>query len=134
MSHRKLRSGAAALGLAVLLASPAPARAGRTAEALLGTGCALLNLGYGPLKMTYALVGGLVGGIAFAVSAGDPAVAAPILDAALRGDYVVAPAHLRGRRELEFIGRSEEQRRARERAHQRERRPAGDEADGENEW
>lgn len=120
MSHatlRTLRSGTAAGAVALALAmAPAPAHAGRTSEALLGTSCALLNLVYGPAKLTYAMVGGLVGGLAYAFSAGDAEVAGPILDSALRGDYALSPEHLQGRRELEFIGRSEEHRRAREAA------------------
>jgi hypothetical protein len=113
VSHGRLASTTAALTAAVLLTAAAPAHAGRGREALVGSSCALLNLVYGPAKLTYALLGGLVGGIAFAVSAGDREVAEPILDASLRGDYAISPDHLTGRRELEFFGRSEAQRRAR---------------------
>ena len=65
----------------------------------------LVNFVYMPAKLTYALAGLVVTGAAYALSGGDRDVAGPILDAALRGDYVVTPDHLRGREDLEFIGR-----------------------------
>ena len=53
-------------------------------------------------------------GLAWALSAGDMEVAEPIWNAAMRGDYVIEPDHLRDRKPLEFIGRSPAQRRAME--------------------
>jgi hypothetical protein len=96
-----------ALGLAAWLAlAPAPARAESLArEAGLGASAALLNLLYGPGKLVYAALGSLVAGGAWLFSAGDADVAGPVLTAALRGDYVVTPEHLRGEKELEFFGR-----------------------------
>ncbi len=93
---------AAALAVAV----PPAARAESTwSEAGISAGAVLVNFVYMPAKLTYALAGLLVTGAAYALSAGDRDVAGPILDAALRGDYVVTPDHLRGRDDLEFIGR-----------------------------
>ena len=65
----------------------------------------LCTLVYSPLKLAYAASGLLVGGMAWAWSFGSRRVTRPIFTAALRGDYVVTPAHLTGRRRLVFIGR-----------------------------
>jgi hypothetical protein len=105
---------AAALA-AALVASAAPARAdedGMAAEAGLGLASAFLSLLYAPVKMMYALGGTLVGGAAFALSGGDHEVADPILQAAVRGDYVITPKHLTGEEEWEFVGRSPQSRQA----------------------
>ena len=45
-----------------------------------------------------------------ACSAGDNDVAKTVTTPAVRGDYVVTPEHLRGKRPLEFIGRDPEYR------------------------
>jgi hypothetical protein len=74
-------------------------------EAGLGASAAFLNLLYGPAKLLYAGLGGIVAGGAWLFSAGDAEVAGPILTAALRGDYVVTPDHLGGGSWPEFVGR-----------------------------
>jgi len=78
-------------------------------EAGLGAVSAVTSLVYGPVKLGYALGGGLVAGMAWAASGGDAAVAKPILDASLRGDYVITPDILRGERSVQFVGRPPEQ-------------------------
>jgi hypothetical protein len=112
---KRNRSLCAALVAAALLAGAAPARAEQdsmAAEAGLGVASALVSLVYGPAKMMYALGGTLVGGLAFLLSGGNHDVADPILQASVRGDYVVTPRHLTGDEEWEFIGRSPESRKA----------------------
>ncbi len=94
--------GVTSLGLA-----PATASAESTSgEGLVGAGSALATLVYGPAKMLYAAGGSLVAGLAWVHSGGDNEVVKPILDASLRGDYVITPSHLRGERTIEFVGRS----------------------------
>ena len=66
---------------------------------------ALTSLIYAPVKIAYAIGGGIIGGFAWLLSAGDHQVMYAVITPAVRGDYVVTPAHLRGERELEFIGR-----------------------------
>jgi len=114
---QRVRLAAILVVLCVQLATPAPVAA-RSAggEAALGSVCALGNLVYGPVKMVYALFGGLVGGVAYALSGGDGAVSMPILNASLRGDYMITPEHLTRQEDLEFIGRDPEHRRALEEA------------------
>lgn len=98
-----------ALALAAVLAlAPPAARAEEDSlayEGVIGVGAAVCTLVYGPLKLAYAAGGLVVSGLAWLWSAGDTGVAGPIFAASLGGDYVVTPAHLEGRRPLEFVGR-----------------------------
>jgi hypothetical protein len=107
---RRVVRGLLALGAAAwIAAAPVGARAEESGsmrnEAGLGAAAAACSLFYGPAKLVYAGLGSLVAGMAWVLSAGDTAVAGPVLNASLRGDYVVTPSHLRGDRELVFIGR-----------------------------
>ncbi len=100
---------------ALLFASAAHAEGERVgSEAGMGAASAGLSLLYGPAKLIYAGGGGLVAGMAYVVSGGDKQVSKPILDAAMRGDYVVTPEHLNGTRQIEFVGRNPEARELRE--------------------
>lgn len=63
------------------------------------------NLFYIPAKTVYAVSGGLVAGVAYAFSGGDADVVGPIVNASLRGDYVILPAHIRGQDKVDFVGR-----------------------------
>jgi hypothetical protein len=104
-----LGRGLVALGLAGALLAPVGARAESAGREFgIGATCALGNLFYGPVKLLYASGGGLIAGAAWLFSGGDGEVAGPILDASVRGDYVIMPDHLRGQRDLEFVGRNPE--------------------------
>ena len=87
--------------------SPATALAqeSKAETAGYGIGSALCSLVYAPFKIVYALGGSIIGGFAWIFSAGDSDVAGAVISPAVRGDYVVTPAHLRGDEPLEFIGR-----------------------------
>ncbi|HYB13023.1 MAG TPA: hypothetical protein VEG67_06105 [Myxococcota bacterium] len=102
-----IRSFAAALGLAsCLMFAGAPARAsGAGTNAGLQVGAFFTTLLYGPVKVCYAVVGSVVSGLAWGVTAGSSEVAWPIFVSAAYGDYVVTPDHLTGQRPLEFVGR-----------------------------
>lgn len=67
-------------------------------------GSVLSTLAYAPLKAGYAAMGSLFGGIGWALSGGDPGIVDSVITPAVRGDYVVTPAHLRGERRLDFVG------------------------------
>ena len=101
------RFGALALGLTLLL-GPASARAdddeSTAYSGLAGIGAVLSTLVYAPLKVAYAVGGTAISGLAYVWTVGDTAVAGPIFFSAIRGDYVVHPEHLEGRRDLEFVG------------------------------
>jgi hypothetical protein len=105
----------AAVALVALLAA-APAQAAEerlTAEeskematgAGVGAAAGLSSVVYAPAKVVYALGGSVVAGLAYVLSGGDEEVAKPILDASVRGDYVVTPDHIQGKRPLDFVGR-----------------------------
>jgi hypothetical protein len=99
----------AALILAVA-AAPTAALAeqdsGLSNEAGIGALSALSTLLYGPVKLTYATLGLMIGGAAWGLSGGDPQVLDSVVTAAVRGDYVVTPEHIRMERGLEFYGRA----------------------------
>jgi hypothetical protein len=107
------RAGAIALGLAVALgASPAWSEEIVSQEAKetashggKGVAAGLSSVVYAPVKVAYAAGGSIVAGLAWVLSGGDSEVAKPIIDASVRGDYVVTPEHLTGERTLEFVGR-----------------------------
>jgi hypothetical protein len=74
-------------------------------EGGIGAVAALSTLIYGPVKLTYATLGLLIGGAAWGLSGGDQQVLEAVVTPALRGDYVVTPEHIRMERGLEFYGR-----------------------------
>jgi hypothetical protein len=76
----------------------------------LGWGMAAVgtNIGYMPAKILYALGGGLVGLLAWGVTAGNDDVALGVLQPALGGSWVVTPEMLRGEQPIMFIGPSYE--------------------------
>lgn len=106
--HRSLRRVLPALivavgiGFAPLQASAETA--GPVTNFAYGAGSAIATLFYGPAKVLYAVGGSVIAGCAYLFSGGDGSVASPIIDAAMRGDYVISPDVLRGERELHFIG------------------------------
>jgi hypothetical protein len=74
-------------------------------EGGIGAVAALSTLIYGPVKLTYAVLGLLIGGSAWGLSGGDQQVLEAVVTPAVRGDYVVTPQHIRMERSLEFYGR-----------------------------
>ena len=96
------------LAAAAIALSPATALAGDRdnigVDLGLGVASALCSIVYAPVKIVYATGGLIVGGFGWALSGGDSEVASAIVDPAVRGDYVVTPAVLKGDRPLEFYG------------------------------
>lgn len=92
----------------MLALGPARARAedddSTAYSGLAGIGAVLSTVVYAPLKIGYAVGGTVIGGLAYVWTIGDTAVAGPIFFSAIRGDYVVLPEHLEGRRDLDFVG------------------------------
>ncbi len=100
-------------GLAAVAIALAPGVAVAESDAAtigtdLGLGVASMfsSLLYGPVKVVYATGGCIVGGFAWMFSGGDNETALTVITPAVRGDYVVTPAVLRGERSLEFYGRA----------------------------
>jgi len=69
-----------------------------------GTASVGTNLGYIPAKLLYALGGGLVGLLAWGVTAGDDEVAKGILGPSFGGTWAVTPDMLRGKEPIMFNG------------------------------
>ena len=101
-------TGALLACIFVIGLNPADARAQQAttaAEAGMGMLASLSTLVYGPVKIVYATGGLIFGGFAWVLSGGNHDVMNAVFTPSVRGDYVVTPAHLRGEKPLEFIGR-----------------------------
>jgi hypothetical protein len=100
----------ALLGVLILAMAAAPTAAWADMgsdtpnEGGIGALSALGTLIYGPVKLTYATLGLIIGGAAWGLSGGDQQVLESVVTPALRGDYVVTPQHIRMERSLEFYG------------------------------
>jgi hypothetical protein len=75
-----------------------------TEELGYGMGAALASVFYIPMKVTYAGLGLLTGGLGFVLSGGRADVANNIIYPAVRGNYVVTPSHLKGTEPIYFVG------------------------------
>jgi hypothetical protein len=129
MKNRSLKLATVAIGLAVILAMPAgplteyasaqtqPAGAATPTQvpqpqdnsvnwpgAGYGAGALVVNLVYIPLKMVYAILGGIVGGGTYLVTAGNEQAANTVWRSALGGDYVITPQMLAGQQPINFSG------------------------------
>jgi hypothetical protein len=69
-----------------------------------GAGALLCNVFYIPAKLVYALLGGIVGGGTFLITAGNQQAANTVWRSALGGDYVVTPQMLAGQQPINFSG------------------------------
>src|SRR5271156_1052190 len=69
-----------------------------------GAGALLCNLLYIPAKLTYALLGGIVGGGTYLVTAGNSQAANTVWRSSFGGDYVVTPQMLAGQQPINFSG------------------------------
>jgi hypothetical protein len=96
----------AVLAVSVVCTPPtAIAAEGQGGKAALEATSWLLTVPYGAFKAAYAIGGGIVGGIAWAVTGGNKEVADSIWTPAVTGDYIVRPENLSGERPLHFIGK-----------------------------
>jgi hypothetical protein len=86
--------------------SMAPSVSAESTVSVAGTGAGAFfaTLLYTPAKMIYAIIGGLIGSAAYGLSGGDEVAASRIWTPALRGTYVLTPAHLRGEEPIRFAG------------------------------
>jgi len=135
MSMRRTGSLLIAMGLAAMVAIPAGALAQATGAAPetqsqpaaaptaqiaqppeggvnwggagYGAATVLADVVYVPIKVLYALLGGIVGGGAYALTAGNAQVADTIWRSALGGDYVLTPAMIQGKEPINFSGPTE---------------------------
>jgi hypothetical protein len=59
---------------------------------------------YLPLKLAFAIGGGVVGGLAYAFSGGNEQAAKSIWTTSIYGTYIITPDHLEGNRPIRFLG------------------------------
>ena len=121
MRKRSFRFAMIAVGLGVMLAMPAeyaaaqsqppttqvpqpPANDVNWPGAGYGVGALLCNVLYIPAKLTYAVLGGVVGGGTYLVTAGNQQAANTVWRSSLGGDYVVTPQMLAGQQPINFSG------------------------------
>ena len=76
----------------------------RSKEAALQAASWVLTLPYGAAKVAYAIGGGVVGGLAWAMTGGKTEVAKSVWIPSMTGDYIVQPQHLTRQRPLRFMG------------------------------
>jgi len=74
------------------------------AEIGLGASSFVLSIPYGAAKVSTAIVGGVVGGLAYVLSGFDERVADSVWYTTIGGDYVITPDHLTGKKALRFNG------------------------------
>lgn len=89
-----------------LVLAPASAWAGYLSEAGLGSASMFSTLIYGPVKLTWAILGGTIGGLGYLFSAGSLDVAKKIWIPSLGGNYVITPEMLTGEQSIHFFGSS----------------------------
>ena len=65
-----------------------------------------LTVLYAPFKVVYAGLGGLMGGLAYLLTAGNEYTAQTVWDASLEGTYWLTPDHLQGNEAIHFKGES----------------------------
>jgi hypothetical protein len=70
----------------------------------LQVGSGVLSILYTPFKVVYAGLGGLMGGLAYLLTAGNEHTAQSVWDASLRGTYWLTPDHLQGNEAIQFKG------------------------------
>ncbi len=68
-----------------------------------GVGSVFANTVYSPLKITYAGLGLLTGGLGYVLSGGRRDVAIAIIYPAVRGSYIITPTQLKGQKPVIFM-------------------------------
>ena len=63
-----------------------------------------LSLLYTPCKLAYAVLGGIFGGFAYVITAGNEVVAHTVWNASLQGTYWLSPEHVSGEAPIFFQG------------------------------
>src|SRR5262245_12452107 len=95
------------LGVAALvlgLGMVRPAHAGFAEDAGWGSLTVLANVVYMPVKVVYSALGGVTGGLAYALTGGDMDTAKNVWVTAMGGTYVLTPNMLRGEDAVAFSG------------------------------
>jgi hypothetical protein len=95
----------AVVALVAALASPRAARADENGHsAIVWVGTVATNLFYIPVKTVHAGLGGLVGGLSWLVTGGNPNAANAVFDHTMYASWYVSPEMLEGKEDLYFFG------------------------------
>ncbi len=70
----------------------------------IGVVTVLANLVYMPVKVTYGVLGGVTGSLAYVLSGANREVAEGVWVPSLGGDYVLTTSHMTGREAVHFNG------------------------------
>lgn len=99
---------AAVAALVAALAAPASGLAEDTEKAKqdagIGLATAMANIFYIPAKLTYAALGGITGGLTYALTLGNTEAAEKVWVTSGGGDYVLSTEHVSGQRKVHFTG------------------------------
>lgn len=111
MRKRTTRIGLPAAAVAAALWLWAPAARAESSEGAqagsdfgIGVVTVLGNIGYMPVKVCYALLGGVTGSLAYALTGGDREVAEDIWGPSMGGDYVLTTDMMSGEEQVRFSG------------------------------
>lgn len=79
-------------------------------QILAGSTCIVVGVPYTAFKLAFAGLGAVAGGLVYAASGGSEEPAQTVWDASLGGTYIITPEHVRGKREVHFIGETFDER------------------------
>lgn len=85
-------------------ASNVPASDASPSGVGIQAGSALATIIYFPLKLAFAIGGGVVGGLAYGFSGGSEQTAKNIWIPSMYGTYIITPDHLKGDKPIRFLG------------------------------
>ena len=77
---------------------------GNASNAGMQVAAGLSNFVYLPLKLAFAIGGGIVGGLTYLFSGLNEKAAMPVWETSLYGTYIITPDHLQGNRPIRFLG------------------------------
>jgi len=84
--------------------SNASTEGGTPSSAGMQVAAGLSTLVYLPLKLAFAIGGGIVGGLTYAFTGGNEQAAKSVWNTSLYGTYLITPDHLQGNRPIRFLG------------------------------
>ena len=84
--------------------SSANTEGGTASSAGMQVAAGLSTLVYLPLKLAFAIGGGIVGGLTYAFTGGNEQAAKSVWNTSLYGTYIITPDHLQGNRPIRFLG------------------------------
>ncbi len=100
-----------AMAVVALIAAPLSARADDVDKAKndagLGLATVVANIFYVPVKVGYAAIGGVTGGLGYVLTGGNKDVARKVWVPSIGGDYVLSRDMVAGQQPIEFKGRSD---------------------------